>query len=473
MSETTSTSTSRSAWMVDGAGKPGGLRSSTAGERLRADALEIFAGGVAAADPARVVARNLALGPHGRPIIVGEEVSPLGDIYLVAFGKAACAMVDGLRQVLPPDLVHSGSVVVTDAGNCRPLPGCRVYRGGHPVPNEGSVEAARLLAGDLLRTRAIDAVLVLVSGGGSALLTAPAPGLRLADKVATTHLLLESGATIREVNTVRKHLSFLKGGGLARLAHPAPVKALVLSDVVGDDPSVIASGPTVGDPTTFHDALEVLRHYELEDRVPVGVWDHLRRGERGEVPDTPKPGDPILERTETVVVGSNAMSLDAAAARARELGYQTSIVSRQLAGEARNVAHALARELGRPVERPTALLYGGETTVTVRGRGVGGRNQELALAFALAAEERQLDGGGWVLLSAGTDGRDGPTDAAGAVVDGSSLACGRQGGGDPAASLKDNDSHTFLDKSGDLLRTGPTGTNVADLQVLLRLPASH
>lgn len=451
-----------------GSSSDGRIESSSPETTLHSHARSIFSAGVAAADPSDATARHLHLGRHGRPILAGEECS--GRIRLVAFGKAACSMIEGVRRVFPVGLMEPDSVVVTDAGNCRRLPGCRMYRGGHPVPNQAGVEAGRIVAGELLRTGPEDGVIVLVSGGGSALLVGPAPGLKLSDKVATTHLLLECGASIAEVNAVRKHLSFIKGGGLARLASPSRSLALVLSDVVGDDPSVVASGPTVADPTTFGDALAVLRRYDLEDRVPMGVRDHLRRGVRGEIPDTPKPSSGIFATTETVVIGCNAMSLEAAAGRARELGYQTSILSRDLCGEARNAAHALARELCRPIDRPTALLAGGETTVTVRGRGRGGRCQELALAFALAAEEHRPYTGVWALLSAGTDGRDGPTDAAGAIVDRHSLERGRATGAEPGASLKANDSNAFLAKSGDLLRTGPTGTNVADLQIILRLP---
>jgi hydroxypyruvate reductase len=291
----------------------------------------------------------------------------------------------------------------------------------------------------------------------------------LAEKVAVTDLLLRSGADIHELNTVRKHLSRLKGGGLAAAARPAAVEALILSDVIGDDPSTIASGLTAPDPTTFGDARAVLVRRGVWDRAPAAVRARIERGCRGEEPETPKPGDPIFARVANRIIGSNGLSLDAAAGKARDLGYGTAVASRALAGEAREAAASLLGRIldgPRAGETPRAVLAGGETTVTIRGGGRGGRNQEMALAFALAAE-RSGPRGSWVFLSAGTDGRDGPTDAAGAVVDGSTLARGRRAGLDPRRALDDNDSYAFLDAAGALLRTGATGTNVADLQVFL------
>jgi hydroxypyruvate reductase len=292
----------------------------------------------------------------------------------------------------------------------------------------------------------------------------------LADKIAATNLLLASGADIGEMNTVRKHLSRLKGGGLARLAARADLHALILSDVLGDDLSTIASGPTVPDPTTFADAKAVLERRGVWQKLPATVRDHIERGVSEQLQETPKPGDPVFERTGSTLIGSNAVSLQAMRKAAEDAAFRVIIHDDCLRGEAREAAqgfvHAALAAAAAGGPRPLALMAGGETTVTLRGSGRGGRNQEMALAFALAAEKEGLSGN-WAFLSGGTDGRDGPTDAAGGVVDPGTLARIRDGGADPAALLADNDSYRALSAADDLLRTGATGTNVADLQVLL------
>jgi len=305
-------------------------------------------------------------------------------------------------------------------------------------------------------------------------LTLPAPGLTLADLQEVTDLLLRVGATIGELNAVRKHLSQLKGGDLARRAAPAAVIGLILSDVVGDPLDVIASGPTAPDPTTFADAWVVLERYGLTSSVPAPVRQHLQAGRAGLLPETPKPGDPLFDRVQNVVVAGNRLAAEAAVTAAQAQGLDALLLSTFVEGEARQVARvaaALAKEVARPadrpsvagpVQRPACLVWGGETTVTVRGRGTGGRNQELALAAALA-----MDGLPDVLLVAlGTDGTDGPTDAAGAVATGETVARARAQGMDPVAYLDDNNSYAFFEGLGDLIRTGPTGTNVNDLMFL-------
>ncbi|HET8533115.1 MAG TPA: DUF4147 domain-containing protein, partial [Methylomirabilota bacterium] len=308
-----------------------------------------------------------------------------------------------------------------------------------------------------------------VSGGGSALTPAPVPPITLADKQAMTRLMLAAGANINQLNAVRKHCSLLKGGQLARAAAPARVHALLLSDVIGDPLDVIASGPTAPDASTFADALAILRRFDLLARAPGAIVDRLERGARGEIPETPKPDDPVFRQVTNTVIGNNALVVDAAAARARALGYTPHVLTRSIEGEAREVADrlvALARQVreGRgPVAAPACVIAGGETTVTVRGTGTGGRCQEFGLAAALAIEG--LDG--VVALAAGTDGTDGPTDAAGAVVDGGSAARARERGRDPRASLAANDSNPLLAAIGDLLVTGPTNTNLLDLYLLL------
>jgi hydroxypyruvate reductase len=340
-----------------------------------------------------------------------------------------------------------------------------IVEAGHPLPDEAGVVGTQQIADLLARTSARDLVLAIISGGGSALMTLPAPGLSLADLQGTTDLLLRCGATIVELNAVRKHLSQVKGGGLARLAAPAPVASLVLSDVVGDPLDVIASGPLSPDTSTFGDAWTVLEHYELVDLVPTPVRQRLRTGLEGDLPDTPKPGDALFQHVHNVLVGSNRQAAEAAAAAAEEQGFNTIFLSTFVEGEAREVARVaagLAKELvasDRPVPRPACLVWGGETTVTIRGEGKGGRNQELALAAAMA-----MDGlPGILLVALGTDGTDGPTDAAGAVVTGETVARARSLGLDPAAYLARNDAYHFFQALGDLILTGPTGTNVNDL----------
>jgi hydroxypyruvate reductase len=311
-----------------------------------------------------------------------------------------------------------------------------------------------------------DLVLCLISGGGSALLTAPADGLSLEDVQAVTGLLLRAGATINELNAVRKHLSQVSGGQLARRAAPAHVVSLILSDVAGSPLDVIASGPTAPDPTTFEDAWSVIERYGLADLLPEGVTMRLVRGIRGEILETPKPGDPVFDRVENRSVASNVLAVEAAAARARELGLEAIIGSTHLEGEAREVGVVLAgvaKEIathGRPVRRPGCVLFGGETTVTVRGDGVGGRNTELALGAALALE-------GWgpdlVVASLATDGGDGLSPSAGAIADGTAIERGRSLGLDAHDSLARNDSYTYWAALGDAIMTGPTGTNVNDV----------
>jgi hydroxypyruvate reductase len=316
-----------------------------------------------------------------------------------------------------------------------------------------------------------DVVVVLLSGGASALLPAPVSGLTLEDKAAVTSLLMRAGADITELNTVRKHLSRLKGGGLARAAAPARVVTLVLSDVVGDDLSTIASGPTVPDPTTYADARRILDDRGIASAVPASARRHLEAGQRGEIPETPKPRDPIFRRVRTCLVGSNRISVQAAAREARRQGLRPLVLTTRLEGEAREVARALVAilrecvESGAPAAPPVCLLAGGETTVTVRGAGRGGRNQEMAVAAAELLASFPVEA---VVAALATDGVDGASEAAGGVADRTSVARARALGlAPPAAFLAASDSNAFLGPLGDLIVTGPTGTNVVDLAVLL------
>ena len=426
---------------------------------------------VAAVEPARAVARFLSI--EGGDLRAGDARVPLAadsSVRIVAAGKAAAAMAAAAASVLGHRLERG--VLVTKHGHLagRTIPpAIDAFEAGHPVPDargrEGVAAVEELLSGG----REGDVVLALLSGGASALLADPAEPLTLADLQETTGLLLRSGASIVELNAVRKHLSILKGGQLARLAAPATVVSLILSDVVGDPLDVIASGPTAPDPTTFADAWSVVERRGLADTLPASVRARLRDGAEGRLPDTPKPGDALFGRVHNVLVGSNRLAALAAAGEARALGYTTLLLSTFVEGEAREVARVVAA-LGRgvlahgdPAPPPACLVLGGETTVTVRGNGRGGRNQELALAAALALEGTD----GISVMALATDGSDGPTDSSGAIVDGATAAAIRAAGLDPASALAANDAYPALEAAGSQLKTGPTGTNVNDLTVVL------
>ena len=424
---------------------------------LRESARSIFDAALAAGDVRPLVTRALAevaKPAHGRVLVVGA-------------GKASGAMAAAVEQAWG-DRITEGVVAVKD-GYTIPTRQVRLLEAGHPVPDERGAAAARQIRALAESAAADDVVLVLVSGGGSALTPAPVPPITLGDKQAMTRLLLAAGATINQLNAIRKHCSLLKGGQLARAAAPARVEALLLSDVVGDPLDVIASGPTTPDASTFAEALDVLDRFALRERAPRPIVQRLEQGARGELPETPKPGDPLFARVRNTVIGNNALVVEAAAARARELGFTPHVLTRSLEGEAREMARqfvemARAIRAGRgPVAPPACVIAGGETTVTVRGRGKGGRCQEFALAAALDMEGlRDV-----VMLAAGTDGTDGPTEAAGAMVDGESVARARARGADSAASLAENDSHDLLAGIGDLVTTGPTHTNLLDLYLAL------
>jgi len=344
-------------------------------------------------------------------------------------------------------------------------------KASHPIPDEAGERAASEVEALARSLGKNDLLLVLLSGGASAMLPAPVSSVSLAEKAAVTSLLLRSGATIQELNTVRKHLSRLKGGGLARAAAPARVLTLVLSDVVGDDLSTIASGPTVPDPTTFEDALGVLEARGLLGSVPASVRAHLVAGSRGEAPETPKPGDALFRRVETKIIGNNRRCVEAAASRARRLGLRPLVLTTRLVGEAREVSGVLVSilwqcvESAQPAAPPVCLLAGGETTVSVRGEGRGGRNQEIVVA-AVEALSRFTSPA--VVASLATDGLDGNSEAAGGIADEASAERARKLGLPPASAfLLESNSEGFLAPLGDLIVTGPTGTNVVDLTLLM------
>jgi hydroxypyruvate reductase len=390
-----------------------------------------------------------------------------GRLYVVGAGKAASRMAQAIEEIAGDHITQG--IVVTKYEYTSPLKKIRQIEAGHPVPDEKGVQGAREIGQLLSKTRKNDLVLVLISGGGSSLMPYPTPGLTLKDKQDVTNLLLSSGASIHEMNTVRKHLSGIKGGQLARMAAPAQVMSLILSDVIGDDLSVIASGPTAPDDSTFNDALEILTRYKILDKIPPHVRAHLEDGAAGKIPETPDSRDPLFERVWFRFVGSNQIALKVASEKAKALGYHPLILTNAACGEAREIAKyfaAIARQTVRhhqPLPPPVCILSGGEPTVTLRGNGKGGRNQEFALAAGL-----EISGLENILIaSVGTDGTDGPTDAAGGYTNGDMLRKAREKGFDAQEHLTQNNAYPFLEQLGYLIKTGPTGTNVMDIQIIL------
>lgn len=429
----------------------------------------ILSAGLEASDPAAAVRRFLAV-ENGEVLAYtaeGESQAFAADrVFVLAAGKAAGPMAGAAAGMLGDRI--SGGLVVTKDGHEVPdearEAGLEVYTASHPEPDGRGVDASRRAAALAESLGERDLLLSLISGGASALLADPDPSVGLSDLVGLTGALLRSGASINEINTVRKHVSTLKGGGLARLAAPAGVLSLLLSDVVGDDPSSIASGPTVPDPTTLEEARSVLGYYGIEP--PKSIATLLDAAD-----DTPGEEDPVFERVTNVICGGGRPSVEAAARKAEELGYAPLLVSTSMSGDARCVASvyaAMIRESlqsGNPAAPPCALVSGGEATVVVRGEepGEGGPNQEFSLSLACELEGVE----GWSALAADTDGNDGPTDAAGGLVDGDTVRRARKAGVEPLDSLSRSDSSSALEAAGSLLTTGPTGTNVNDLRVAL------
>lgn len=419
---------------------------------LRRDAKAILTAALAAADPTTAVEQVLR---------ARDDLDGYRRIFVVGAGKAGGTMARAVEHLLGPR-ISAGCVNVKD-GDTAKTQMIELRQCGHPVPDERGLSGARRIESICNQAGENDLVICLLSGGASALMPYPAPPITLAEKRETTRLLLACGATIHEVNALRKHISAIKGGQLARLAAPAHVLSLILSDVVGDDLDTIGSGPTAPDTSTFEAAFGVLEKYELRERVPARIRERLKNG----ATETPKASDPLFENVENIVVGSNQKSLEAAAREAKGLGYRTLILSSTIQGETRDVARmhaAIARQIrthGQPLRPPACIISGGETTVRMQdGSGKGGRNQEFALAAALeiAGLEDVL------ILSAGTDGTDGPTDAAGAMVDGTSVARSERSA---LEALSNHDAYPFFEETGDLVITGSTGTNVMDLHLIL------
>jgi hydroxypyruvate reductase len=434
----------------------------------RQNAIDIFQSGLQAVAPGAAILRFCQL--NGDIFSVDGtdyDLRRFENIVVLGAGKAAAAMARAVEDLLGERI--SAGVITVKYGHLEELKIIKIQEAGHPVPDQNGFTGAQAIYQLASSADEKTLVICLISGGGSALMPLPVDGVTLEDKQETTKVLLACGATIHEINTIRKHLSFIKGGGLAKAVYPATLITLILSDVVGDDLDSIASGPCVPDSRTFADCRLILRKYAIETEIPSSVVRHIDSGIAGKVPETPGTGQVFFEKTQNVVVGSNFNALLRAKEKADLLGYNTLLISSMLEGETRDVAAnhiAIAREIqlhGLPLQRPACLLSGGETTVRIRGTGKGGRNQEFVLAAAI-----KMSGMNDVLvLSAGTDGNDGPTDAAGAIADHSTLERAAALGLDPSRYLDNNDSYNFFDKLGDLYKTGPTNTNVMDLRIVL------
>jgi hydroxypyruvate reductase len=437
-------------------------------QKTREDAVAIFKAGLKAVAPDTAIARFC--GRNGDMLTIGERAFDLADyenIYLVGAGKATAPMAAAMEELVGDRL--SDGVITVKYGHTAPLKKVRTIEAGHPVPDRNGERGSGQILSLAHAAGRRDLLLCMISGGGSALLPNAVAGVTLADKQETTRILLACGATIHEINALRKHLSMIKGGNLAVAAAPATVVSLLLSDVVGDDLDVIASGPTVPDGSTFSDCAAIVEKYGIADQLPRPVMDHFTKGLAGEVKETPKPDHPVFNKTANIIIGSNMEALLAARREALRRNYQTLILSSAIEGETCDVARmhaAIAREVvqtGHPLGPPACILSGGETTVTLRGDGLGGRNQEFALCAAgEIAGESPL-----VILSGGTDGNDGPTDAAGAIVDHTTLDRAAARNLSPAQYLANNDAYNFFSPLDDLLVTGPTNTNVMDIRIIL------
>ncbi len=431
------------------------------------EAEAIFRAGVAAVDPEELVKSALDLS-DGNLTVGGDRyyLDHLRKIYLLGAGKAAGRMARGVEAVLGTRI--TGGMVIVPRGTAIDLRVAEVRFGAHPIPDQSGVQATEELITIARNARGDDLIIMLLSGGGSALLPAPSDEISLKDIRLLTGTLLKCGASIGELNMIRKHLSRVKGGGLARLASPVRVITLILSDVVDDDSAVVASGPPAPDPPTFRDCLEILDRYGIREWVPSRIRERLERGRGGMIPETPDDSDPVFQKVRNVVIGNNRIALMGAAEKARELGYKPVIISDRVAGDTRRVSElhcALTTAVMRSSQpkKPICLLSGGETTIAIKGSGRGGRNTEFVLASA-----REITGWqGITILSGDTDGIDGSSPAAGAICDGATLARGERLSLSPEDYLERNDSYTYFQALGDLLMTGPTGTNVMDLRVIL------
>ncbi len=433
---------------------------------------EIYTAAINAVNPENAIESHLKF--NGKNLELLKDGSPFAHfdldsferILVVGAGKATSPMAKAVENILGRR-IESGLISVK-YGYTEKLSTIRTIEASHPVPDENGVKGATLIRKILKGAGENDLVISLISGGGSALLPLPPENITLEEKRTTTDLLLKSGAAIHEINAVRKHLSLIKGGNMAAAAYPATVINLMISDVVGDSMDVIASGPFVPDNSSFSHAVDILKKYELGEKVPLSVNDYLERGADGKVDENPDSGSEIFRKVTNLIIASNIISLKAAGEKAEELGYRSMILSSQIEGITSDVAvwHSrIAKEVlasGYPLPPPACIISGGETTVIVKGNGLGGRNMEFALQSA-----ELISGTKITMASIGTDGSDGPTDAAGAVADGNTMAKSREKGVDIHEYMDNNDSYNFFKAMDDLIITGPTNTNVMDIRIII------
>lgn len=428
--------------------------------KWRSDILEIFGEGLRVADPKKAV--RDALGK------LENDIRNASRIFVIGFGKASLIMAQGCEERLK-EIVQDYAVIMPKGFKKIGSSRVKVFEGTHPIPSKINIESTEKLIRVCSNLTKEDLVICLISGGGSSLLTLPAEDVSLEDKIIATEILIKSGAEIKEINTIRKHISRVKGGQLVRFLKPAKVISLIVSDIVGDPVEYIASGPTSPDPSTFEDAYTIIRKYNLEGKLPGSVLERIKRGLRKEVPETPKPGDQIFDNVKNIVVLNNMKSLAAMKSKADELGYNTIILTSYMQGEAREVGKFVSSVMKQvsnhntPVEKPACLIMGGETTVTVKGRGRGGRNQELVLSVVNSYRPNK----NFVFASMGSDGVDGYSDAAGAIADFLTVETVSEKGLDPEDFLRENDSYNFFKQTDGLIFTGVTGTNVNDFAIAL------
>jgi glycerate 2-kinase len=440
------------------------------GEKLnqRQRAIEIFQAGLQAVDPVVAVKNFCQLTGSVLQIDgIDYDLDQFENILVIGAGKAGASMARAMEDILGERI--SEGVITVKYGHVAELKKIKIQEAGHPVPDENGCLGAQAIYELASSADEKTLVICLISGGGSALLVFPVEGVTLEDKQATTKVLLDCGANIHEINSIRKHLSVIKGGGLARAVYPATLVTLILSDVVGDDLDSIGSGPCVPDTKTFSDCKDIFTKYGIETAIPDNVLHYIEQGIEGKVPETPKAGQDFFVKTQNVIIGSNFNALLKSKEKADELGYNTLLLSSMIEGETREVAcnHiAIGAEIqlhGYPLAKPACVLSGGETTVKIKGDGKGGRNQE----FALAAAIRMAGMENIIAFSAGTDGNDGPTDAAGAIADDQTLKQAELKGLEPQTYLDNNDSYHFFDQVGGLYKIGPTNTNVSDIRIIL------
>ena len=437
-------------------------------ESLREKGMQILEASLKAVNPETSIIDYLKL--KNQKLLAGKisyDLRNFQRIFVVGFGKASCAMAKAVENILG-EKINKG-IIITKKGYVEKLSRIELILAAHPVPDENGIKGAEMIIKLLQTAGEKDLIICLISGGGSALLIAPHPGITLQEKQKLTDLLLRSGADISEINTVRKHISRVKGGRLAQIAYPASILSLILSDVVGDKLDSIASGPTAPDTTTFSDCISILKKYGLFDEIDDSIKTYLNQNVEKAKNETPKSGDPVFEKVQNVIIGSNYLALKSAEKKATKLGFNSILLSDSVIGDTTEAAQEHSqmakkiKEKEDPVSSPACLISGGETTVQVKGKGLGGRNQEFALVCAMEIEGMEDT----VIMSLNTDGTDGPTDAAGAFCSGKTIQKAKKLNLDPKKYLENNDSYHFFEKTGGLIKTGPTNTNVMDIHLIL------